>query len=215
TLENSYGLKIEKSIDGHKKLFSHFRMAYYRVIFEYPILNPLKERIKNEYGVNFKLVKEVIYQYDELNKINEDELAFLTTHFVNLVDIEKSEDKENRIIAGVICPNGLGVSSILNKTLKDIFPDITFLKPIPIDQIVYYESKVDLFFSTKLVDTTKSVFVVNPIMSNAEVAHIYKRFQKEFRKSKVVESNYIQDLMKIIKTHASIKNFNELETQLT
>lgn len=50
----------------YKQLYSHFRSAYYRLLFKLPIYNPLCERVKEEYGLVYKLVCNTMDEFCNL-----------------------------------------------------------------------------------------------------------------------------------------------------
>ncbi|MCL6923651.1 PRD domain-containing protein [Clostridioides difficile] len=69
-----------------KQLYSHFRPAYYRLLFKLPIYNPICEKVKEEYKLVYRIVSNAMKEFCGLfgEKIQEEELAYLTMHFATL-----------------------------------------------------------------------------------------------------------------------------------
>ena len=64
--ESLSGIHYKDSEDIFRKLYSHFRPAYYRLLFKIPIVNPLRERVKEEFPELFQLVKETMKPFNAL-----------------------------------------------------------------------------------------------------------------------------------------------------
>lgn len=75
-----------------KQLYSHFRPAYYRLLFKLPIYNPICEKVKEEYKLVYRIVSNAMKEFCGLfgEEIQEEELAYLTMHFATLFQIKKN-----------------------------------------------------------------------------------------------------------------------------
>ena len=112
--EQLLGIKFDNNDDISKKLYSHFRPAYYRILFRLPIINPILDKVKEEFNKLFLIVKEtlkVIYPIIN-NDIPDDEISFLTIYFAAILDENKISTNQ-QIVAVIICQNGIGSSSIV------------------------------------------------------------------------------------------------------
>lgn len=216
-LEVSYGIQLNSKEEVLEQVYAHFRPAYYRIIFQYPIVNPLKDKIKKQYNALFKILKDILEPLNLPNNItvSDDEIAYLTIHFATLIDINVTTVNSPKMVkAAIVCPNGTGISLLLYKELKNIFPKVYFLKPIPISKLDSLRDDVDVIFSTKLVKATQPIFVVSPIMNNLEKANLIKNFYRKIGKTVVTENYYVDDLLKVIIKHAVVKRPSELKEEL-
>ncbi|WKK92989.1 PRD domain-containing protein [Clostridioides difficile] len=75
-----------------KQLYSHFRPAYYRLLFKLPIYNPICEKVKEEYKLVYRIVSNAMKEFCGLfgEEIQEEELAYLTMHFATLFSNKKN-----------------------------------------------------------------------------------------------------------------------------
>ena len=90
--------------------------------------NPLTSQIIEEYNYLFALIKRSLKPLEEATskKISNDEIAYFTIHFGGYLENIQKESITEKIIAMVICPNGISSSLILRAELKQIFPTIEF-----------------------------------------------------------------------------------------
>ncbi|MCI6271545.1 MAG: PTS sugar transporter subunit IIA [Erysipelotrichaceae bacterium] len=159
--------------DAFEQIYSHFKPAYYRLIFKIPIYNPLTEKIKKEYFDIYNLVMESIKPLVNSYKIEipTDEVAFLTMHFVLLLNLGKQEET-NKPKACVVCTNGIAGSIILYNELIRLFPNLDFDLPIDYQNYKKNYEDYDIVFTSNIditLDNLKPYVVkVNPIMSKKE-----------------------------------------------
>lgn len=201
-----------------RQLYSHFRPAYYRLYFKLPIVNSLHNKIKAEYGELFNIVEETLKPFSSLfeHSIPEDEIAFLTMHFASLCS-NFDEYTTIQKVALIVCPNGIGSSSIVYTELKALFPELAFLGPVETNEIERLTDSYDLIFSTvpniRLFYTKKPVYIVSPIMNTREryrlISDVYTQIGNfNFKLPSVGK------IMEIIKRHAIISEGSSLEREL-
>jgi len=168
------GTEINDKSLMKKQLYFHFLPVYYRLLFHLPVVNPLKERIKQEYNELYLIVSaslESVEDYFSV-KIPDDEIAFITTHFASILSNFDLSDK-NKNVAIIVCPNGIGSSMLLYSQLKNLFPEIKFLEPLDNMDAEMIIDQVDLIFTTTsrshYLKKDKPIFIVNPILSNEDI----------------------------------------------
>lgn len=202
------------------QLYSHFRPAYYRLIFKLPILNPLCERIQVEYHDLYQLVEETMKPFHVLlgEEIPSDEIAYLTMHFATIYSSDKKEfEIEVPKTALVVCSNGIGSSAILYNELTGMFPELHFLPPIETSHLTDIHEHVDIIFATNYVshfmDTGVPIIHVSPVMSIAEryqvVREVYLQLGSTFLKQPNVDV-----VMSIIAKYADIRQEQALYSEL-
>lgn len=200
------------------QLYSHLRPAYYRLYFKLPIVNPLHGKIKKEYSELFNIVEEALKPIASLfeHAIPEEEVAFLTMHFASL-SASLKEAKQPQKVALIVCPNGIGSSSIVYTELKTLFPELSFIGPMETNGIEHLADSYDLIFSTvpniRLFYTKKPVYVVSPIMNTAEkyrlISDVYSQLGNLGFQLPSVKS-----ILEVVEKHATILNVGALEKEL-
>ncbi|MGL4696916.1 BglG family transcription antiterminator [Enterococcus larvae] len=212
------GIRFSNEEKAVRQLYAHFRPAYYRLLFKLPIINPLYSKIKEEYSELYDIVEEALKPIASLfeEPVPEDEIAFLTMHFASLCS--SAEDRQYpKKVALVVCPNGIGSSSILYTELKALFPELSFIGPVETNEVEKLGDSYDLIFSTvpnvRLFYTKKLVYVVSPIMSTAEkyrlISDVYTHIGNFNFKIPRVDK-----LLTIIDKYTMIENKSGLEKEL-
>lgn len=201
-----------------RQLYTHLRPAYYRLYFKLPIVNPLHTKIRDEYNELFNIVEETLKPIASLfeHPIPEDEIAFLTMHFASLCS-SFDEYTTTQKVALIVCPNGIGSSSIVYTELKVLFPELSFLGPVETNEIERLSDSYDLIFSTvpniRLFYTKKPVYIVSPIMNTREK---YRLISDVY--TQIGNSNFklpsVGKIMEIIQRYAAISEGASLEKEL-
>ncbi|SDZ65660.1 Transcriptional antiterminator [Evansella caseinilytica] len=216
--ESFSGIRFDHPENVAKQLYRHFRPVYYRLYFRFPIVNPLGEKIKKEYHNLYRIVHETLKPIGAIfgSDIPEEEVAFLTMHFASLATTLHDE-KTKQKVALIVCPNGVGSSSITYTVLQSIFPEFRFLVPIETSDIEKMDGQYDVVFSTvpniRLFYTKKPVYIVSPIMNSAEkyrlIRDVYTEIGSSFFKLPSVE--YI---IQIVEKYAKITDKELLKREL-
>lgn len=201
------------------QLYSHFRPAYYRLIFKLPIFNPLCEKVKDEYKELYQLVEETMKPFHVIfgEEIPADEIAYLTMHFATIYSDKKEFEIATQKVALVVCSNGIGSSAILYNELTGMFPELHFLAPMESSHLQNFNEHVDIIFATNFVvhhmDANIPVIRVSPVMSIAEryqvVREVYMQLGSKFLKQPSVEV-----VMNIISQYANIQQEQALYNEL-
>lgn len=211
------GLEFPETFQFRKNLYAHLYPAFYRQIFDVSLKNPLTSQIIEEYNYLFALIKRSLKPLEEATckKISNDEIAYFTIHFGGYLENIQKESITEKIVAMVICPNGISSSLILRAELKQIFPMIEFYtmsfndykKNIGIQQ-------VDMIFSTMSIEVDKPLFIVKTIMNSTEKILLKKKVFETFHLKKE-EFISVDEILNIIAKHVFIKNEKELKKDLT
>ena len=211
------GLEFPETFQFRKNLYAHLYPAFYRQIFDISLKNPLTSQIIKEYDYLFTLIKRSLKPLEEATckKISNDEIAYFTIHFGGYLENIQKGSRTEKIVAMVICPNGISSSLILRAELKQIFPMIEFYtmsfndykKNIGIQ-------KVDMIFSTMSIEVDKPLFIVKTIMNSTEKMLLKKKVFETFHLKKE-EFISVDEIFNIISKHVLIKNEKELKKDLT
>ncbi|MBS4750945.1 BglG family transcription antiterminator [Carnobacteriaceae bacterium zg-ZUI78] len=214
------GIQFDDKFSVLKQLYSHIRPTYYRMLFRLPIINGLIHETKQQYKEMFFIVKETLSSIESVfgSSIPDEEIAFLTMHFSAMIQNHSNITMTHKTTAIVVCPNGIGSSAIIYTELKNIFSDMTFIGPVDYDTYFKLDTNTyDIVFSTipnyKLLETSKPVFVVNPIMSVDEKYDIIRQVYSEIG-NKHFRLPGVETVMNIVEKYATVHNAKALRRDL-
>lgn len=214
-LKKSYAVDLNKE-NVFEQLYSHIRPALFRMTFRYPMINPIKEEIINQYRYIYIIIKELLEEINLNFKygVSNDELAYLTIHFATFLR-KYTEPENDTLNAVIVCPNGIGISVLLYQELSELFPNIIFLDSTSANKLNKIINNVDLVFSTTLIETNRPLFLVNPIMNNIEKSKLIKDVNRYFLDVKTKDNSNIDTVVNTIEQNADIKNREQLIKDLT
>lgn len=202
-----------------EQLYSHFRPAYYRLLFKLPIYNPLCEKVKVEYKELYKLVSETMKPFGELfdQEIPEDELAYLTLHFGAVLFNSSETIIPPKKKALIVCSGGIGSSAILYTELKNLFPELSFLLPIELSNLKNTSEAVDIVFtsnySTELMEIEQPLIKVSPVMTLKEKYQVKREVYMQLGNT-FLKQPRVEEVIEIVKKHARISSENLLHDEL-
>ena len=217
-LEFLSGISIQDKTTARQQVYQHFRAAHYRMLLDIPIINPLLDRIKDQYEELFVLVREAVKQYEMTYDVRmpEEEIAYLAIHFAPLT--EKYRSEKVQIKAAVTCPNGIGSSVILHAQLQQIFPEFDFLPPLTNLDLKRVFSKVDIVFSTTghhdFLQPGKALFVVNPLMTPLEKERLKNQVALIVGRQQQQPFPQIPEILGVISKHVDEKTLHLIENDL-
>lgn len=202
-----------------EQLYSHFRPAYYRLLFKLPIYNPLCEKVKTEYKELYKLVSETMKPFSELfdQEIPEDELAYLTIHFGAILFNGKEVIIPQKKRALIVCSGGIGSSAILYTELKNLFPELYFLLPIELSKLKEISEPIDIVFtsnySTELMEIEQPLIKVSPVMTLKEKSQVKREVYMQLGNT-FLRQPRVEEVIEIVKKYAKISSEDMLYDKL-
>lgn len=192
------------------KLINHFKPAYYRIKYHLPTENPLYEKIVLEYKVLHDFVKQSISPLEEFfqEEIADDEIAYITLFIGGHLIEEDDNEIETKIIkCAILCPNGITMSKLLEKTLKELFPEFLFYPASSVREYTKFVLPHDIVFSTVPVKSSKKVYVINEILNSTD--------QLNLRQHVIKDVFYLDfDTINTIEIVAVIKKYLPLENKI-
>lgn len=213
------GIHYKDSEEIFRQLFSHFRPAYYRLLFKLPIFNPLCQRVKEEYKELYALVKETMKPFTVLfgEDIPEDELAYLTIHFATIYSKNREGEAMEKKRALIVCSNGIGSSAILYNELKSMFPELHFYLPIEAAGYTDFKEPVEIIFTTQFHKEMRELSVpvvkVSPVMDMRERYDVVREVCSQLKMSLVNQPN-VDMILEAVRKHAVIQDENALYNEL-
>lgn len=213
------GVRYKETEDIFIQLYSHFRPAYYRLLFKLPIFNPLCDKVKEEYHDLYQLMEETMKPFHVIfgEEIPKEEIAYLTLHFAFMYSEKKSINLNRQKKALVVCVNGIGSSAILYNELKEMFPELLFYPPIATSNIKEILEPVDVIFSTTYITHSMNIDIpvirVTPVMSMSERYQVMREVYMQLGSASLKQPN-IDVVMQIIHKHAEVRQESELYDEL-
>lgn len=217
--ESLSGVHYKNTEEIFIQLYSHFRPAYYRLLFKLPIFNPVCDKVKEEYPELYQLVEQTMKPFNIIfgEEIPAGEIAYLTMHFSTIYSGKKGVNIAKQKTALVVCSNGIGSSAILYNELTSMFPELHFLSPIDSSKLSDFSEKVDIIFATNYLENIPNINIpiihVSPVMSIAERYQVMREVYMQLGSGFLKKTN-VDVVMDIISKHADIQNRNALYNEL-
>lgn len=199
----------EKLLDA---LLQHLGPAYYRIRYHYHVQPDITELVLPQYQHLHQMVKRASGVFGNLlgKGIPDKELVYITVLFGAWLRHEGSLDTiAVRRKAIVVCTNGVSVSNFLFVTLKELFPEVEFMRHMSLRDFREYRDDYQIVFTTVRLKTDRLQFIVSPILSGTAKKAFRKKVLGELEGWQVNQVD-IQQLMAIIETHADIREQDEL-----
>ncbi|MEY8752823.1 BglG family transcription antiterminator [Alkalicoccobacillus gibsonii] len=196
-------------------LYKHLVPAYFRIVCGVPLANPLIKTIIEEHGDLFEIVKYVLRQLEQFAQepISEEEAGYFTILFGG--HVRKYSKKVSELKAVIVCPNGISSSLMLRTQLRELFPQIEFTKPLSLQDMKRVPAdRYDMVFSTVYLNVNKPVYLTKPLLTQLEKNYLLSAVASDFSfpdKNRLKVDN----LMAIVKKHATIKNEKKLFEDIT
>lgn len=204
----AYLLKDESLFQG---LITHLRPAYYRMVAEERVDNPMFDQIRTTYKeIHASVLANIKWLELQLNVgFNEEEISFLTMYVAGAVERKKDYKRvKPRVL--IVCSSGISTSQILASQIETLF-DITLVGSYSsrdVDRILA-KYEIDLIIST--IDLQKDgveVVKVSPILEKSEIQRL-----KQVMMAIDTEID-LERILSIIDRNTQITKRDQLESEL-
>lgn len=194
-------------------LLLHLKPTYYRIKYGIKMENPLVAQIKKEYNDIFLITKKVIHHLETLigKKVPDDETALIAIHFGGWLRKEglKLVDRKKAII---VCPNGIGTSTILKHQLEGLFSSVDFVETLSVRE---YEKRdlQDIDFTISTVPLNREghpIIQVNPILTDIDKERLLKKVHSLTDEPTKQTKYSAETIVEIIKQYATIEDEKRL-----
>lgn len=199
-----------------KNLLLHMKPSYYRIKYGLEVENQVAELMKDKYPDIFLLTKKVIHHLENAigKKVNDNEIALIAMHFggwMRRTGVTPAIRKKMLIV----CASGVGTSKLLEHQLEGLFSTIDIVGSVSLRKYETNDYDVDFVISTTPVTKKEvPVFVVSPILTEAEKEGLLKNVNALFGTSVIEKSTSVEGLLEIIKKHALVTNKEGLEKEV-
>lgn len=166
------GTVVQKKAGISENMLMHLRLAYFRLKYGIPVVNPALKQVKKEFGEVFDICRLVLEPFGDYLDcfIPDDEIAYIALHFMTVMDLPDQDKIRKRAI--IVCQNGLASSVMMKNQLIKIFPEIHFADTCNAEEFKEVPPETyDMVFSTTEgidVPEEKHMFVSSPILTVEE-----------------------------------------------
>ncbi|MFD1446788.1 BglG family transcription antiterminator [Oceanobacillus profundus] len=200
-----------------QNLLLHLKPAYYRNKYGIQIENTLRDSVKQNYPEIFNLTKKVIHHFEELigQPIHENEIAYCAMHFGGWLRKEGVMLGQTSKRLLIVCTNGLGTSRLLESQLEGLFSDTDIVGVTSLREYERMNLNIDYIVSTiSLPDRGVPVFVVNPVLNNADKEQLLKKVNSLFEYSHKQQVYSVDSVIDMVQRYATIHDNDTLRQEL-
>lgn len=212
-MEEETGIPFnKKEAQFQEALYSHMVGMVERIKNGLQLVNPLKDKIKQTYGLVYDVLEKFLRREQEKlgGTITDDEIAFLTIHFSTALS-ELNQNNEYWYRSIVICNHGIATGRLLAENLKEYF-NIEVLAVLSSREINLVEKfDVDLVFSTvKLYYQVKPIMIMDTIFNEETklMVHNFLETNRQYQRVIARKSDYTEMFQVLLKKIEA--NFGEL-----
>jgi mannitol operon transcriptional antiterminator len=200
-----------------EQLFLHLKPAYYRIKYGLEAEHPMLDTMRTKYRELFELTRKAIEPLEEKlgRRVNDDEVAYVAMHFGGWMRRQNAAPVRRRR-AAIVCVNGVSTSRMLRVQLEGLFPYLDIVSVMSLREYERFRQPIDVWFSTVPLPRTKEpVFVVNPVLSDREKAHLLHEVNRRLEMDRAGAANPVGGLIDLIKRYADVKDEDGLAEALT
>ncbi|MET3696256.1 BglG family transcriptional antiterminator [Bacillus oleivorans] len=199
-----------------RNLLVHVKPSFYRIKYGLEVENQVAESLKEKYPDIFLLTKKVIHHLEKAvgKPVHENEIALIAMYFGGWMR-RAGVKPANRKKVIIVCGSGLGTSKLLETQLEGLFSTIDIIGSVSLREFEHNDYEVDFIFSTTPVQKQdKPVFIVSPILTEAEKESLLKKVNALMDANVIQKQNSVDALLDIIKKHTNIVDQKNLEKEL-
>lgn len=202
-----------------EKLVLHSKATMQRVYTGLEAPEELERYVMKEHQVLNVLVERSLEPFR--NRLGKDvpatEVMYYTLHFAAHLH-QQGQHLDEQLKAIVVCPSGISVSHMLDHILKNQFPEIIFLPPISQRDVAQYAQLVDLMFTTvplpRDIHALTNVTLVPALPTRLEQIQLKRQVEQRFLKRGDRVAIQLEDVLQIVKQHATVTNERQLRQDL-
>ncbi|TWT13320.1 BglG family transcription antiterminator [Planomicrobium sp. CPCC 101079] len=206
---------FENRQEVEANLLLHVKPAYYRVLYGIEAEDSMTDSIKEKYPDIFQLSKKVSIHLERATEkpINDNEIALIAAHFGGWLE-RTGVKPASRKKALLVCTSGVGTSRLLQHQLEELFSTVDIIGCVSMRDYEKDQSDADFIISTiPIAEKERPVFVVNPILAEAEKESLLKKVNALMETVPQPRSS-VEAVLDIVRNYADIKDIQNLEREL-
>ncbi len=158
-----------------ENLYKHLLGSYYRIKYNFPVINPILNTVFENNIYMFQTLKQVFAgnkELDDFRGISDHELAFMTLYFASYAqNLSVFPHESNRVL--IVCPFGVMISKSIESQLIQSIPGIEIVDSISIQEFETFNLPYDWIITTVPLTYQSNEIVVKPILSEGELTMIF------------------------------------------
>lgn len=216
--EQKTSIKIKESNYLAKRLFLHLRPAIYRIKFDIPIEDidiDISEMEKIEYKAIFNILTDSMDPIEKIveKKVPINEIKLISFYFGGELLDQKTQITETKKRAIVVCSNGLIVAKLMLTSLTELFPELNFITSASVRDFYKFEKDYEIVFSTIPLQTSVTEYVVKPILSEKDKAHLRINVLRDLMMGDIHRET--EEILNIIKKNSPITNEHVIYSEIS
>lgn len=207
-------VNIKNKSDFEKRLVAHIQPMILRVRYGLHLKDSsIKQvvRMVDNHQMFIDTVHQIVKPLEDVvgTSLPDDELELLSFYFGSELENWKPEEKKR---AAVVCSNGVIVSRLMFKKLRDMFPEISFVSASSVREFQKFRNDFDVVFSTVTLQTKSRQYTIHPIMTLDESLNLRYRVLRDIGFGN--SEDMLDGIMNIIHRHSEIHNDSKLRKEL-
>lgn len=174
-------------------LIAHLQPTLFRLSHHMTIQNPLLEHIKAEYPEVYRRCQEVAKVIEERYgyPVPDTEIGFLAVHFgAAMVRLENQRENKRKVMIGVVCASGIGISRLMVSKLSHHFMDRAEVTAYGTFELSpYVLERLDFLVATLPLQAEIEILTVGPLLTEEEMEQVERRVRYYERIPKKSESD--------------------------
>ena len=207
-------VEIKNKSDFEKRLVAHIQPMILRIKYGLHLKDSgIKSAVRNvkNHQMFVDTVRQIVKPLEKkLNSaLPKDEIELLSFYFGSELENWKPEEKKR---AAVVCSNGVIVSRLMFKKLREMFPEISFVSASSVREFQKFKNDFDVVFTTVHLKTDARQYIIHPIMTTDESLNLRYRVLRDISFGNSEEM--LDGLMNIISRHGQVDDEVRLRMEI-
>ncbi|HIY92634.1 BglG family transcription antiterminator [Companilactobacillus sp. HBUAS56275] len=207
-------VEIKNKPDFEKRLVAHIQPMILRIRYGLHLKDSgIKSAVKNvkNHQMFVDTVSQIVKPLEKELKssLPKDEIELISFYFGSELENWKPEEKKR---AAVVCSNGVIVSRLMFKKLREMFPEISFVSASSVREFQKFKNDFDIVFTTVHLETDSRQYIIHPIMTTDESLNLRYRVLRDIGFGNSEEM--LDGIMNIISRHGQIDDEIQLRKEI-
>jgi len=205
---------ISDRSEFERRLVAHIQPMILRVRYGLHLKESgIKQIVKNvkNHQMFVDTVRQIVQPLETVvgSHLPDDEIELLSFYFGSELENWKPDEKKR---AAVVCSNGVIVSRLMIKKLREMFPEISFVSASSVREFQKFKNDFDIVFTTVSLQTNASQYIIHPIMTLDESLILRKRVLRDIGFGN--SEDMLDGIMNIIRKDGHVSDENKLRKEL-
>lgn len=207
-------VEIKNKSDFEKRLVAHIQPMILRIRYGLHLKDSgIKSAVRNvkNHQMFVDTVSQIVkpLEMELKSSLPKDEIELISFYFGSELENWKPEEKKR---AAVVCSNGVIVSRLMFKKLREMFPEISFVSASSVREFQKFKNDFDIVFTTVHLETDSKQYIIHPIMTTDESLNLRYRVLRDIGFGNSEEM--LDGLLTIISRHGEIDDEIQLRKEI-